>query len=101
MSLNICYYLYNFNLLRMVFIRKIKTKIRGRSKSRCSEKCSEFSLIFCRSGQQNQNMKKAPVCQNTRTRTGLTGASLLSWSPETRNDWLEEEREEETSVEDR
>ena len=43
MSLNICYYLYNFNLLRMVFIRKIKSKIRGRSKANVLKKCSEIS----------------------------------------------------------
>ena len=43
MSLNICYYLYNFNLLRMVFIRKIKSKIRGRFKANVLKQCSEIS----------------------------------------------------------
>ena len=76
MSLNICYYLYNFNLLRMVFIRKIKTKIRGRSNANVLKNVLNFHLFFCRSGQQNQNIKKAPVCQILKTRTRCSVASL-------------------------
>ena len=47
MSLNICYYLYNFNLTPNGFIWEIKNLTYAAvPTSRCSENCSEFSLFF-------------------------------------------------------